>query len=78
MKKIREKLTDWQYAIENKYNSIPYTLIEMIVLFVVLCLIVVGAAEAKPHKQRVYKKTTNKELSYLVTDVTTNSIRFDH
>jgi D-alanyl-D-alanine endopeptidase (penicillin-binding protein 7) len=74
MKKIREKLTDWQYAIEDKYNSIPLTLMEMIVLFVVLCFIVVGAAEAKPHKQRVYKKITNKELSYLVTDVNTNSI----
>lgn len=80
MKNIREKLKDWQYAIENKYNSIPYTLMEMIVLFVVLCFIVIGAAEAKPHKQRVHKPTriaktvTNKELSYLVTDVTTNSI----
>jgi len=80
MKNIREKLKDWQYAIENKYNSIPYTLMEMIVLFVVLCFIVVGAAEAKPHKQRVHKPTriaktiTNKNLSYLVTDVTTNSI----
>ena len=80
MKNIREKLKDWQYAIENKYNAIPYTLMEMIVLFVVLCFIVVGAAEAKPHKQRVHKPTriaktiTNKNLSYLVTDVTTNSI----
>ena len=80
MKNIQEKLKDWQYAIENKYNSIPYTLMEMIVLFVVLCFIVIGAAEAKPHKQRVHKPTriaktvTNKELSYLVTDVTTNSI----
>lgn len=74
MKKIREKLKDWQYAIENTYNAIPYTLMEMIVLFVVLCLVVIGTAEAKPHKHRVYKTITNNNLSFLVTDVTTNSI----
>jgi len=74
MKKIREKLTDWQYAIENKYNAIPYTLMEMIVLFVVLCLIVISTAEAKPHKRHVAKTITNNNLSFLVTDVTTNSI----
>jgi len=78
MKKIREKLKDWQYAIENLYNAIPYTLMEMIVLFVVLCFIVVGAAEAKPHKHRVAKTITNNNLSFLVTDVTTNSIVHGH
>jgi len=74
MKKIREKLKDWQYAIENLYNAIPYTLMEMIVLFVVLCLVVVSTVEAKPHKHRVAKTITNNNLSFLVTDVTTNSI----
>jgi D-alanyl-D-alanine endopeptidase (penicillin-binding protein 7) len=80
MKNIREKLKDWQYAIENKYNAIPYTLVEMIVLFVVLCFILISTAEAKPHKRHVHKPThvartiTNNNLSFLVTDVTTNSI----
>lgn len=74
MKKLQEKLKDWQYAIENKYNSIPYTLMEMIVLFVVLCFIVISAAEAKPHKHRIAKPITNNNLSFLVTDATTNSI----
>jgi len=79
MKKIQEKLLDWQYAIENKLNSIPFTLMEIVVAIIIVFVVFIGAAEAKPHKHKprptpVYKTITNNQLSFLVTDVNTNSI----
>ena len=54
---IKDKLLDIQYAIENWYNAKQMTVVEMLVFVVLICLLVVQTAEAKPvkhkHKPRV-------------------------
>ena len=49
---IKDKLLDIQYAIENWYNAKQMTVVEMLVLVVLLCLLVVQTAEAKPRKHK--------------------------
>jgi D-alanyl-D-alanine endopeptidase (penicillin-binding protein 7) len=49
---IKEKLLDIQYAIENWYNAKQMTVVEMLFCIVVLCLLVVGSAEAKTKKHK--------------------------
>ena len=54
---IKDKLLDIQYAIKNWYNAKQMTVVEMLVFVVLICLLVVQTAEAKPvkhkHKPRV-------------------------
>ena len=49
---IKDKLLDIQYAIENWYNAKQMTVVEMLVFVVLLCLLVVQTAEAKPRKHK--------------------------
>jgi len=49
---IKDKLLDIQYAIENWYNAKHMTVIEMLVCIILLCLLVVQSAEAKPIKHK--------------------------
>ena len=49
---IKDKLLDIQYAIENWYNAKQMTVVEMLVFVVLICLLVVQTAEAKPRKHK--------------------------
>jgi D-alanyl-D-alanine endopeptidase (penicillin-binding protein 7) len=51
---IKDKLLDLQYSIENWYNAKQMTVVEMLVFVVLLCVLVVQSAEAKPirHKHK--------------------------
>ncbi len=58
---IKDKLLDIQYAIENWYNSMHMTVVEMLVLIALLFLLVVQSAEAKPVNHR--RKNLDKQHS---------------
>lgn len=70
--KIREKLLDVQYAIENWYNAKQMTVVEMLVLVVLLCLLVVQTAEAKPRKHKRIIPTNT--MSIIHVDLNQDSI----
>ena len=70
--KIREKLLDIQYAIENWYNAKQMTVVEMLVLVVLLCLLVVQTAEAKPKKHKRIIPTNT--MSIIHVDLNQDSI----
>jgi serine-type D-Ala-D-Ala endopeptidase (penicillin-binding protein 7) len=70
--KIREKLIDVQYAIENWYNAKQMTVVEMLVLVVLLCLLVVQTAEAKPKKHKRIIPTNT--MSIIHVDLNQDSI----
>jgi D-alanyl-D-alanine endopeptidase (penicillin-binding protein 7) len=68
--KIREKLIDVQYAIENWYNAKQMTVVEMLVFVVLICLLVVQTAEAKPvkHKHKPQVQQTH-HMSFIHVDL---------
>ena len=70
--KIREKLLDIQYAIENWYNAKQMTIVEMLVLVVLLCLLVVQTADAKPRKHK--QITPTNTMSIIHVDLNQDSI----
>jgi serine-type D-Ala-D-Ala endopeptidase (penicillin-binding protein 7) len=75
--KIKDKLLDIQYAIENWYNAKQMTVVEMLVFVVLLCFLVVQSAEAKttkhkhPHVERV---TQTHGMSIIHVDLEQDSI----
>lgn len=76
---IKDKLLDIQYSIENWYNAKQMTVIEMLVLVVVLCLLVVQSAEAKPVKQKHKKPHVQRiiqmhDMSIMHIDLEQDSI----
>ena len=69
---IKDKLLDIQYAIENWYNAKQMTVVEMLVLVVLLCLLVVQTAEAKPRKHKQIIPTNT--MSIIHVDLNQDSI----
>jgi D-alanyl-D-alanine endopeptidase (penicillin-binding protein 7) len=69
---IKDKLLDIQYAIENWYNAKQMTVVEMLVLVVLLCLLVVQTAEAKPRKHKRIIPTNT--MSIIHVDLNQDSI----
>jgi D-alanyl-D-alanine carboxypeptidase len=69
---IKDKLLDIQYAIENWYNSKQMTVVEMLFYVVVLCLLVMQSAEAKPQKHKRIISTNS--MSIIQVDLTQDSI----
>lgn len=69
---IKDKLLDIQYAIENWYNAKQMTVIEMLVFVVLLCLLVVQTAEAKPRKHKQIIPTNT--MSIIHVDLNQDSI----
>ena len=62
---IKDKLLDIQYAIENWYNAKQMTVVEMLVLVVLLCLLVVQTAEAKPRKHKRIVPTNTMSIIHV-------------
>jgi len=69
---IKDKLLDIQYAVENWYNAKQMTVVEMLVLVVLLCLLVVQTAEAKPRKHKRIIPTNT--MSIIHVDLNQDSI----
>jgi D-alanyl-D-alanine endopeptidase (penicillin-binding protein 7) len=69
---IKDKLLDIQYAIENWYNAKQMTVVEMLVLVVLLCLLVVQTAEAKPRKHK--RTIPTNTMSIIHVDLNQDSI----
>jgi len=69
---IKDKLLDIQYAIENWYNAKQMTVVEMLVFVVLICLLVVQTAEAKPRKHKRIIPTNT--MSIIHVDLTQDSI----
>jgi D-alanyl-D-alanine endopeptidase (penicillin-binding protein 7) len=69
---IKDKLLDIQYAIENWYNAKQMTVVEMLVFVVLLCLLVVQTAEAKPRKHKRIVPTNT--MSIIHVDLQQDSI----
>jgi D-alanyl-D-alanine endopeptidase (penicillin-binding protein 7) len=69
---IKDKLLDIQYAIENWYNAKQMTVVEMLVLVVLLCLLIVQTAEAKPRKHKQIIPTNT--MSIIHVDLNQDSI----
>ena len=69
---IKDKLLDIQYAIENWYNAKQMTVVEMLVLVVLLCLLVVQTAEAKPRKHK--RTIPTNIMSIIHVDLNQDSI----
>jgi len=76
---IKNKLLDIQYAIENWYNAKQMTVVEMLVCVILLCILVVQSAEAKPirhtHKHsRVQRVIETHGMSYIHVDLEQDAI----
>ena len=69
---IKDKLLDIQYAIENWYNAKQMTVVEMLVFVVLICLLVVQTAEAKPRKHKRIIPTNT--MSIIHVDLNQDSI----
>ena len=69
---IKDKLLDIQYAIENWYTAKHMTVVEMLVFVVLICLLVVQTAEAKPRKHKRIIPTNT--MSIIHVDLTQDSI----
>jgi D-alanyl-D-alanine endopeptidase (penicillin-binding protein 7) len=69
---IKNKLLDIQYAIENWYNTKQMTVVEMLVCIILLCLLVVQSAEAKPVKHKRIVPTNN--MSIILVDLEKDAI----
>jgi D-alanyl-D-alanine endopeptidase (penicillin-binding protein 7) len=62
---IKNKLLDIQYSIENWYNAKQMTVVEMLFCIVVLCLLVVQSAEAKPTKHKRIVPTNTMSIIHV-------------
>ena len=76
---IKDKLLDIQYSIENWYNAKQMTVVEMLFCIVVLCLLVVQSADAKPvkhkHKhQKVQRVVEARGMSIIHVDLEKDAI----
>jgi D-alanyl-D-alanine endopeptidase (penicillin-binding protein 7) len=69
---IKDKLLDIQYAIENWYNAKQMTVVEMLVFVVLICLLVVQTAEAKPRKHK--RVISTNTMSIIHVDLQQDSI----
>ena len=62
---IKDKLLNIQYAIENWYNAKQLTVVEMLVFVVLICLLVVQTAEAKPRKHKRVISTNTMSIMHV-------------